>query len=151
MKDKLIAVLKQNNMSFAWVMMYFYDQVVMGKYEKEELLLLCDEYNEDLCYEIHLFNKEKELRAGSNFEFIEIKSPIEKRFYMEEKFFVLGNKAQISGDSTKLTQYGRMVKLPLILKNEKPNHDLRLVVHHLFDEETGYVKGYRLVDIEGGK
>ena len=72
MENKIIRALEKFNMSFAWVMLYFYDQVVMGKYANEKLILICDKYEKNLCYEVHLFNKEKELRCGENFKFVEI-------------------------------------------------------------------------------
>lgn len=151
MKNKLINVLKQKGMSFAWVMLYFYDQLVIGKYENDVLVLMNDVYDESLCFQIHLFNKEKELRSNGDFNFVELKSPVNKKFYLEEKFHVLGNKTYVEDGTTTFTQYGRKVKIPLVVKKQGVNHDVRLVVHHIFDEETGYVKGYRLVDIEGGK
>lgn len=151
MKNKLITILKQYEMSFAWVMLYFYDQVVMGKYQNEELILMSDNYDEALCFQVHMFNQEKELRSGNDFNYIEIKSPKNEKYYMVEEFHVLGNKTTVEGDSTTFTQYGRSIKLPLIVEKQGVNHGVKLVVHHLFDEETGYVKGYRLVDIKGGK
>ena len=150
MNNKITNVLKQYEISFAWVMLYFYDQVVMGKYQNDELVLVSDDYDETLFLEAHLFNKDKELRCSSDFNFVEIISPKDEKFYMEEKFHILGNKIHVDGDTTIFTQYGRRIKLPLIVKNKGVNHGVRLVVHHLFDEETGYVNGYRLVDIEGG-
>lgn len=151
MKNKIISALKKFDMSFAWVMLYFYDQVVIGKYTNEELILICDKYDENLCYEVHLFNKEKELRCGENFKFVEIESPKDEKFFMEEKFFILGNKLVKSDGYITLTQYGRKVSLPITLSKQEQLKRFRLVVHHLFDEETGYVNGYRLVDIEGDK
>lgn len=151
MKDKLLNVIESNDMSFAWVMLYFYDQVVMGKYENNQLVLMNEDYDETLCYQVHIFNKDKELRSSNDFDFIEIKSPKDSAFYMEEKFYVLGNKTLVEEGCTTFTQYGRKIKLPVVVQTQGVNHNTRLVVHHLFDEKTGYLKGYRLVDIEGGK
>ena len=148
MKNKIIESLKKHNMSFAWVMLYFYDQVVMGKYENNKLILTSDSYTEELCYEVHLFNRDKELRGSRDFDLEEFTTPFDGEFHMEEKFFILGNKIS-EEDFIVLTQYGRKIKLPILINEKMDFKKLRLVVHHLFNENTGYVDGYRLVDIEG--
>lgn len=151
MKNKILEQLQKYEMKFSWIMLYFYDQVILGKYENEQLVFSTNDYDESLCYEIHLFNKDKEIRCGKDFDFKLIEDPESSEYYLEEKFYILGNKGEINNGFTTLTQYGRKVTLPLEIEVKNASHNARLVVHHLFDEEDGHLKGYRLVDITGGR
>ena len=151
MLEKLISVIKQNDMQSAWIMIYFIDQVLMGRYKDGCIIFADTEYDEKNILEIHIFNKEKELRTGGNLEFVSIVDPEDDTYYFAEKFFILDEvKNEEIIDNQTITTFGRngrIVKIPMISNGEKP----RLVVHHLFDEKTGNLKGYRLVDIEGGE
>ena len=170
-KEKIIKEIEKHSIEKAYIMVYFYDKVVMGKVigkealyaiQKEERPVLSEYcFDDELCYEIHIFNREKELRwhrmeadSEENMEFVEIKDPEKNadlgEMFFEEKMFIIGSRGERiikHGDkATLLGQYGREVILPFNVDEEK---DLRLVVHHIFDE-NGNISGYRLVDIEGG-
>ena len=149
-------------MNRCWIMIYFYDRVVMGTYKDNALLLADPEgeaplggYNPDmnLCYEIHIFNEEKELcwhrTDEDSYDFTETTDGSEENFF-EEKMFIIGTSIKsMANGSVKLCQSGREACLPFKpLKNT--DNPLRLVVHHLFDDEGG-IKGYRLAGIEGGE
>ena len=166
-KDAII----KYNIEKAYIMMYFYDKVVMGKVVDSKPLYAIKEngapvlteycFDDELCYEIHIFNKEKELRwhrleesTVDNMEFVLITDPKEDKIlgemFFEEKMFIIGSRGdrviENGEDTTLLGQYGREVILPFKVAEKV---DLRLAVHHIFDED-GSISGYRLVDIEGG-
>ena len=159
-------VIEDHEIKKAYIMMYFYDKVVMGKVVDKKPVYAIKEngvpvltdycFDDELCYEIHIFNEETELRwhrsetdLEDNMEFIPITDP-NKEMFFEEKMFIIGNRGEriikTAGAATLLSQYGREVILPFIVDEKK---DLRLVVHHIFDND-GSISGYRLVDIEGG-
>lgn len=151
MLDEIKKAIQENNMESAWIMIYFVDQVLMGRYIDGHIIFADTEYNENNILEVHIFNKEKELRSGNNLEFVPITDPEDAKNYFTEKFFILdevGNVETVNGQTiTTLGRNGRMVKIPMASNSVRP----RLVVHHLFDEKKGNLKGYRLVDIEGGE
>ncbi|MDO4467660.1 MAG: CRISPR-associated protein Csx19 [Bacillota bacterium] len=149
MFELLKNTVEMNHMDFAWIMIYFTDKVVVGKYKKNELIFPTNELEKEKCVEVHIFNKEKELRADQSFEFQEIKTF--KDYFFSEDFFILGKDNQeekeINGHTfTTFKQNGREITLPV----KKDNNGYRLEVHHLFDQETGNMSGYRLVDIKEG-
>ena len=168
---QIAEAIKKYNIDKAYIMMYFYDKVVMGKVENSKPVYAIKEdgtpvladycFDDDLCYEIHIFNEEKELRwhrleenNEDNIEFVVITDTEDNvdlgEMFFEEKMFIIGSRGDRiieNGDgATLLSQYGREVILPFDVDK---NSDLRLVVHHIFDED-GSICGYRLLDIEGG-
>ena len=149
MLEKIKKAIQKNNMESAWIMIYFVDQVLMGRYKDGNIIFADTEYNENNILEVHIFNKEKELRSGNNLTFVEIPDPEDAKNYFTEKFFILDevkNVETVNGQTiTTLGRNGRMVKIPMAV----PNNPLRLVVHHMFDKDTGFLEKYRLVDIEG--
>lgn len=146
MINKIQELVKSHGMEQADIMMYFHDQVVIGIY-KDGNLKLGSEPHWKYMTEFHIFNNEKELR-GKNFESVcEIKDTPEK---LEEKMFVIGNKSVVEDGKSIVTQNGREIILPWEVSfGSVSDNPLRLVVHHLFDEE-GCICGYRLCGIEGG-
>lgn len=150
-KEMIISQLQQHHMQNAWVMLYCYDQVVIGKYENETLKMPAI-VNEEYCYEIHCFNQDKELRCGKNQQFICIEDSKDPLYIMKESCFILGNQGRVTDGFTELMQYGRKVTLPVEIQVKNASHQWRLVVHHQFDENDGHLCGYRLVDLcEGGE
>ncbi len=147
LKDKLSNAITDNNMGQGWIFLYFYDQVIIGRFSNDSLFFSTDNFDEKLCFEIHIFNKDKELRSTNGDDFCLILDSGEDLF-LEEKLFFLGNKVTMNEDNTisTLSQYGRSISIP---GKFEPNKT-RLVIHHLFDKENGNLIGYRLVDIEGG-
>ena len=130
---KIKEACKQFHISKAYIMIYFYDQVVLGKVENEE---------------IHLFNQEMELRCTREHEdFIQIVSGND---YFEEEMFIIGNTSEVKEGYSIIRQNGRKVIVPFEVEISNGKHDLSLVVHHLFSKEGNYIEGYRLVDIKGG-
>lgn len=147
MRDKIIGVINQYEMKEADIMIYFYDQVVIGKYDNH-VLFIPGEFDEDLFQEIHIFNDDLEIRWSSKFD-----TPVKivsKKPYFKEEMCILGNKSEVKDGYSIVTQYGRKVILPFEVDIKNANHDLKIKVHHLFDEETSAISGYRLVKIKGG-
>lgn len=144
---KIKEACKQFHISKAYIMIYFYDQVVLGKVENEVVFIPVT-YNDDLWYEIHLFNQEMELRCTREHEdFIQIVSGND---YFEEEMFIIGNTSEVKEGYSIIRQNGRKVIVPFEVEISNGKHDLSLVVHHLFSKEGNYIECYRLVDIKGG-
>ena len=165
--NKIDNAIKKYNIKQAYIMMYFYDRVVMGKVVESKPVYAIKEngdpaltdycFDDELCYEIHIFNTDIELRwhrseesTAANMEFIPIKDPKDDEMFFKEKMFIIGSRGEriikSASGTTLLSQYGREVILPFDVDKEK---DLKLVVHHIFDED-GSIRGYRLVYIDGG-
>lgn len=151
LEDIILEQISDNNINDAYIMMYFFDKVIIGKYENKKLIIP-DTYDETLIDEIHIFNPSLELRYNKEAnKFIKITDTID---FFEEKMFLIGNQSElIEKDGNKFTrvkQYGREIILPFNIDIKDANHNLRLVVHNLFDDEQCYICGYRLVNIIGG-
>ena len=170
---QITEAIEKYNIEKAYIMMYFYDKVVMGEFVdgksvdskpvyaiKENGVPTLTDYcfDDELCYEIHIFNDDIELRwhrledsSEDNMEFISITDPGEDMFF-EEEMFIIGSRGdriiKSAGGATLISQYGREVILPFDVDLDE-NKDLKLVVHHIFDKD-GSISGYRLVDIKGG-
>lgn len=160
LKEKIIEEIQKERMEDAFLMLYFYDQVVIGRYKEAQLYFAVDSpelhkteyrFDDTLCVEIHIFNREKEIRwrkeAGKFCVIYDTKD------FFDEDMFMIGNESRVSNGCTKLVQYGRALCVPWeveIKKAEKKNQ-LRLVVRHLFDDDKATIKGYRLVEIKGGR
>lgn len=140
LEDKLLKVMKDNQIDQAFIMIYFFDQVVIGKFKNNELFIPV-QYDETLCDEIHIFNKDKEIRWTREYnQFIEI---IDTKDIFREEMYLIGNKSVVKDGYSVVTQYGRQIILPFEVHIQHTNH-LRLVVHNLFSEEDNYICGYRL-------
>lgn len=147
LEDNILNIIKEKQMDYAFIMIYFFDQVIIGKYINNILFIPC-QYNEELCDEIHIFNKDREIRWTREYDkYIEI---TDTKDFFEEEMYLIGNKSEIKDGYSIVTQYGREVILPFEI-NIKHTNELRLVVHNLFSEEDSYICGYRLVDIVGGE
>jgi len=142
-----------HHMEDAFVMIYFYDQVLIGKYDNY-CMTMKEDYDETLINEIHIFDKEKEIRwkrttGDINWQneydhFIIIRDTED---FVEESMFLIGNKSIKDGLFTVVTQYGRKMILPFECYIENGHHRWALIVHHLFFSD-GSIGGYRLVDIK---
>lgn len=147
LEEKIINEIKTHEMNKAFIMMYFFDKVIIGKYQNNELIIP-DSYNENLVDEIHIFNEDLEIRYSREYdEFIEIR---DTRDYFEEKMYLFGNKSESVDDGTLIKQYGREIILPFQVNILNAQHNLRLVVRNLFDDNNTQICGYRLVGIIGG-
>ena len=145
--EKIKEACKHYSISKAYIMIYFYNQVVLGKIENDDVFILVD-YEDDLWSEIHIFNQDMELRCTKEHEdFIQIVSGND---YFEEDMFIIGNTSVVNDGYSIISQNGRKVVVPFEVKINNGKHDLSLVVHHLFSKEGNYIDGYRLVDIKGG-
>lgn len=146
LKEKIEKVINDYNIQYADIMIYFYDQVVIGRYDNNVLFIPL-QYDEELFQEIHIFNQDMELRWSSlSDEIIKIVDTEEK---LEESMYIIGNKSVVKDGYSIVTQYGRKVVLPFKIQIKDANHGLRLDVHHLFDDDAS-ICGYRLVQIKGG-
>lgn len=147
LEEKIINEIKTHEMNKAFIMMYFFDKVIIGKYQNNELIIP-DSYNENLVDEIHIFNEDLEIRYSREYdEFIEIR---DTRDYFEEKMYLFGNKSESVDGGTLIKQYGREIILPFQVNILNAQHNLRLVVRNLFDDNNTQICGYRLVGIIGG-
>ena len=147
LRKKILDVLNLHHMDKAYIMIYFFDQVVIGKYN-HSVLFIPSEYNEDLFDEIHIFNHEKELRWNRDNETVSVIE--DTNDYLDESMYIIGNKSVIKDGYSIITQYGREVILPFEVDINQTNNNLRLVVHHLFSNDDNSICGYRLADIKGG-
>lgn len=157
--QRIIQEIEKNKIDSAFIMMYFYDQIVIGKYYNDQLKFAIETpqlheseycFDDELCFEIHIFNTQKEIRWRKETDVFCIIEDPEKGEFFSEEMFILGTKKtmKIENGCTRLEQYGRVVCVPWEV--EKKNNPLKLVVHHLFDAKKAIITGYRLVDIKGG-
>ena len=147
LREKILDVLNIHHMDKAYIMIYFFDQVVIGKYS-DSVLFIPSEYNENLFDEIHIFNHEKELRWSRENECVSVIEDTHE--YLEESMYIIGNKSVIKEGYSIVSQYGRELILPFEVDIHHENNNLQLVVHHLFSNDVNSICGYRLVDIKGG-
>ncbi len=146
--------INNNKMNEAFIMVYFYDQVLIGRYENQDIIIK-DDFDESIVNEIHIFNEDKEIRwkrvcnnkldwGVEDNNFILIKDTED---YFEESMFLIGNKSRREGQFTTISQYGRKMILPFEYDIQGGNHTLALIAHHLFNND-GSIGGYRLVNIK---
>lgn len=145
METKIIEALKQYDMKEAYILIYFIDKVVLGKY-KDEKLFIPVSYDESLCTSIHIFNKDKELRTNSLDN--EFKQVPELEEYLEECIYVIGSEYESYENYTIARQYGREIVLPFVVYDTKKN-SIRIQVRNYYGEDASF-SGYRLVNIIGG-
>lgn len=144
-KDTLLKAIHNNGINEAFIMMYFYDKVVMGRYHEQQLFF-GEEFEDENLMEYHIFNSELEIRGNKE------KSAIIKdtKQTIEEKMFIVGNQSRLEEGKSCVTQNGRRVVFPFEVEFQSAKENpLRLIVRHLFDDKTGSICGYRLVGIEG--
>lgn len=148
LKEIIIKEIDAHSMIEAYIMMYFFDQVILARYVNNELIIPC-EYDENLIDEIHIFNPNIEIRYTREYqEFVVVEDTND---YFDEEMYLIGNRSEIIDDKyTVVTQYGRKIVLPFICNIKNAKHDLRLVVRHLFSNEDSHICGYRLLNIIGG-
>ena len=146
LREKILNVLKLHHIDKAYIMIYFFDQVVIGKYNNS-ILFIPSEYNENLFDEIHIFNHKKELRWNRENESVSVIEDTQD--YLVESMYIIGNKSVIKDGYSIVSQYGREIILPFEV-DIHTNNNLQLVVHHLFSNDVNSICGYRLVDIKGG-
>lgn len=146
--DKIINEIEKHSITQAYIMMYFFDQVILARYVNNELLIP-SKYDENLIDEIHIFNPNIEIRYTREYqEFVVVEDTND---YFDEEMYIIGNRSEIIDDKyTMVTQYGRKVILPFECNIKNAKHDLRLVVRHLFSNDDSHICGYRLLDIIGG-
>ena len=147
LEEKILNQIKSQNMNNAFIMIYFFDKVVIGKYENSQLFIPVS-YDEELFDEIHIFNKDLEIRWNKDHEKVSVIK--DTNDYFTEEMYLIGNSSDIKDGYTVVKQYGREMILPFGYKIENAKHDLVLVVHNLFSDTENYIDGYRLVDIKGG-
>ena len=146
--DKIINEIEKHSITQAYIMMEFFDQVILARYVNNELLIP-SKYDENLIDEIHIFNPNIEIRYTREYqEFVVVEDTND---YFDEEMYIIGNRSEIIDDKyTMVTQYGRKVILPFECNIKNAKHDLRLVVRHLFSNDDSHICGYRLLDIIGG-
>lgn len=145
LKDSILDQIIKHEMNKAFIMIYFFDQVIIGIFSKKTGLFIPGNFDEKLVDEIHIFNSFLEIRWSSEYQkYILIK---DTKDYFEESMYLIGNKSVIKNGCSIVTQYGRKVVLPFEYNISGGNHSLALVVHHLFSNKSNCIQGYRLVDI----
>lgn len=145
LKDNILKQIVEHNMDEAFIMMYFFDQVIIGIYSKNNGLFIPGSYDENLLDEIHIFNPKKEIRWTREYrEYVLIQ---DTKDYFEESMYLIGNKSIVKDGYSIVTQYGRKMVLPFEYHISSGNHNLALIVHHLFSDENSCLQGYRLVNI----
>ena len=145
LKDSILDQVAKHEIDKAFIMIYFFDQIIIGVFSKETGLFIPGSYDEKLVDEIHIFNSFLEIRWSSEYqEYVLIK---DTKDYFEENMYLVGNKSVIKNACSIVTQYGREIVLPFEYHIHGGSHSLALVVHHLFSDKSNCIEGYRLVDI----
>ena len=137
--EKIYNELKQNNINKAYVLAIFKNKVELGYYSLNELHFFFFFYF-DLCSQLRIFNKDKELRI------INIENKIYNKVICEDEYknilndeymFISGNKILNSDktDFTLLEQVGRKVAVPAQLTEEQLGKGIRLVVRNYYDTD----------------
>ena len=135
--EKIYNEIKQNTINKAYVLAIFKNKVELGYYSLNELHFY-DSVNFDLCSQLRIFNKDKELRI------INIENKIYSKVICEDEYknilndeymFISGNKILNSDktDFTLLEQVGRKVAVPAQLTEEQLGKGIRLVVRNYYD------------------
>lgn len=145
-KEKLEPLFIKKNLQNAYIMLYFYDQVVMGQY-KDGTLDITKEVDDENLTEIHIFNQDIELRGATLENLYEVR---DTKDYMVERMYLIGNQSKIKGKHSVIKQNGREIIMPFVIQfNKVTDNKMKLIVHHLFDD-NGDICGYRLAGIEKG-
>ena len=137
--EKIYDEIKQNNINKAYVLAIFKNKVELGYYSLNELHFY-DLVYFDLCSQLRIFNKDKELRI------INIENKIYSKVICEDEYknilndeymFISGNKILNSDktDFTLLEQVGRKVAVPAQLTEEQLGKGIRLVVRNYYDTD----------------
>ena len=136
-KEIIINKIKENNITKAYVIGYFYNRVCVGLFANNDIVFNHN-VNYELLTQIRIFNKDLEMKyildeEKKEFIYSEIKD--DNKNYFDEYMFITGNTIlDTNAQFTTITQIGRIVDIPFKVTAAEVKDGIRLVVRNYFAE-----------------